>query len=457
MIETALVYIFSLTPSRRFKGCGTLIEGDWVATCRHVLSAIVEIDKSIPALEQIEIEFPHALDEKGARLRSRAAFIDECIKRGGKPPDLTLIAPLAIPNTVTRLRLATHERFETGKGYARAGILGRDKGKPEDIIDRRVPGLIQEETDADGLRQFTGEKSLTYWVDRGSSGSPVFKEGGEQLAGILSKSEIGVNEGKSKLREAAIVPATVIRLHLAWANINRTAFRLQATSENAQLVAARLTAMEVPLADMSSFFERASQEARSRALRPVSPRNLDADIDETIRAARTKMLELDVIGATGLLDTKLAEEETNTQRIVPLLSEKAHLAWIVYDYETAKSILTNVLDIDPGHVETWIDLGDLEMRIGPVNTAIESYEKGLDAVKTLPYPVRLKYQFELCERIANALGAAGDDVGRRRWLREGAAYGEALSRAGLPYRRSPGDSLRAAFSFRRATPGRLAS
>jgi hypothetical protein len=36
MIEQSLVYIHSTTPAPRFVGCGTLVEGGYVATCRHV-------------------------------------------------------------------------------------------------------------------------------------------------------------------------------------------------------------------------------------------------------------------------------------------------------------------------------------------------------------------------------------------------------------------------------------
>src|SRR3954471_24074248 len=36
VIESALIYIHALPPAKRFVGCGALVEGGYVATCRHV-------------------------------------------------------------------------------------------------------------------------------------------------------------------------------------------------------------------------------------------------------------------------------------------------------------------------------------------------------------------------------------------------------------------------------------
>ena len=54
-----------------------------------------------------------------------------------------------------------------------------------------IDGTIRPMVRDDGRRQFTGGNASGYWTDRGSSGSPVFLETGEQLAGIISVSEIG--------------------------------------------------------------------------------------------------------------------------------------------------------------------------------------------------------------------------------------------------------------------------
>ena len=237
MIETALVYIYSFTPGERFVGCGALIEGDWVATCRHVgRMANTKNAESGAGPTKIEIEFPYAEVTSGAPFRSRVVRADECSKTKGKPPDLVLLEPESVPEAIARLRPATHERFETGPGYARVGLIGRDKTDLRAVIERRVSGQIDTAKDGRGFRQFVGDNLAAYWSDRGASGSPVFVETGEQLAGILALSEIGVNEGKSPLHEAAIVPGTTIRLHLERAEFDRSASRLDVKAEDSQRV-----------------------------------------------------------------------------------------------------------------------------------------------------------------------------------------------------------------------------
>jgi len=73
MIETALAYIYSIAPRQRFVGCGAVIEGEWVATCRHVLRmALAEGGEGADPLAVLEIRFPHAKDGESAPIRSRA-------------------------------------------------------------------------------------------------------------------------------------------------------------------------------------------------------------------------------------------------------------------------------------------------------------------------------------------------------------------------------------------------
>ena len=67
-----------------------------------------------------------------------------------------------------------------------------------------------------------GESEL-FWPNRnagtgpssGSSGCPVFLKQNDQFAGLLRIVEIGANQGKNPLREAVIVPASVVRRHVA--------------------------------------------------------------------------------------------------------------------------------------------------------------------------------------------------------------------------------------------------
>jgi hypothetical protein len=221
MIETGLVYIYSVSPARVFKGCGALVDGGYIATCRHVWR-IAAPARPPPSNEpaEVEIVFPFGTKEKASDgdkyvvPARRARLADACELLDGTSPDLVLLAlvePYSQPSGVIWLQPAAHERFETGVGFAHAGLIGRDNANPGRVSDVRVKGEIIDFTNTEGLRQFTGSNSAGYWTTRGASGSPVFLEGGQQLAGIMSLSETGANEGETQLHEAFVVPATTIR------------------------------------------------------------------------------------------------------------------------------------------------------------------------------------------------------------------------------------------------------
>jgi hypothetical protein len=62
MIETALVYIHAVAPASRFVGCGALVEGGYIATCRHVWRmATGESNQA-----RVEIIYPYAPGADGA-------------------------------------------------------------------------------------------------------------------------------------------------------------------------------------------------------------------------------------------------------------------------------------------------------------------------------------------------------------------------------------------------------
>ncbi|MGO9418972.1 tetratricopeptide repeat protein, partial [Roseiarcus sp.] len=436
MIETALAYIYSTAPRQRFVGCGAVIEGEWVATCRHVLRmALAEAGETADALKVIEIEFPHGQDENGAPLRSRATWIDDCTRLGGKAPDLVLIEPESIPDTIARLHPAMRELSEVGDGHAHVGLIGRDKANPSGLVDRDVSGEIRSGKDARGLRQFTGDKLAAYWTDRGASGSPVFVGIGEQLAGILSLSEIGVNDGKNALHEAAIVPGTTIRRHLELADFYRAASRLGVTPDDAAQAFKGLSAQGVPVSRMPDNLRRSVDEARARAAEPAALTNRGSDIDDAIGAAREKLTRLDVSGATELLEAKIAEEEfARRQRIVPLLEEKAAAERIGFDYAAAKATLRRLLEIEPDRVWSWIELGDIEVTTGSLGAAMQAFERAREAAQTAcaEDPSARDRQRDLSvsfNKVGDVLVAQGDLAGALIVFREGMAIFEALSRA----------------------------
>ena len=89
-------------------------------------------------------------------------------------PDLVLITAERTPSGIMPLQLAAHDRFQTGKGYAIADIIGLNKDRPKEVRQNELHGVIAELLDPDGRRQFTGNNPSGCWSAPGSSGSPVF-------------------------------------------------------------------------------------------------------------------------------------------------------------------------------------------------------------------------------------------------------------------------------------------
>jgi hypothetical protein len=164
-------------------------------------------------LPEVEIVFPFAPGQGVSTSRARLA--DACEGLEDPAPDLVLLKPDIIPRSVLLLQLAIKDTFEIGVGYVHAGLVGREIANPTRVRDVLVMGEIADHKDPRGLRQFSSSNRQDYELNWGASGSPVFLEGGMQLAGIISLSEIGANEGGSHLREAFVVPATKIHKYLA--------------------------------------------------------------------------------------------------------------------------------------------------------------------------------------------------------------------------------------------------
>jgi hypothetical protein len=333
MIETGLVYIHATGPTRRFVGCGALVEGGYVATCRHVWRMATEPAATTNPDQplEVEIEFPGSWQD-GVTIRRAASLALSCERSDGPAPDLVLLMmPEAIPSNVITLQLATENRFEVGEGYARAGLKGLDKNRPNDVQDVDIRGEIAKAPRFDGRRQFTGDNSESYWSLPGSSGSPVFCKGGQQLAGILSLSELG---GK---HEAFVVPATTIRKYVFELVARQTTVSLDLLRP----ILERIGASNVPVTEIPNRLKQFVDAALARAREPVRPSNNEADIDvdATIGAARARLGNLDSAGARSILAAKIAKEEKLQQRLLPLLEEQAAVEQLSYDYEAAKATL----------------------------------------------------------------------------------------------------------------------
>ncbi|MGH6985072.1 MAG: trypsin-like peptidase domain-containing protein, partial [Stellaceae bacterium] len=359
MIERSLVYIHSTRPHRRFIGCGALIEGGYIATCRHILRIATGESRPGEGELTLEIEYPRAYRGE-TTFRAGAKLADNCSDTHGPAPDLVLLLPDEIPNEAITLQLAHEDKFESGAGFALIGLAGRNAANPNAPEDVRIDGKIADHRNAKGLRQFTGISDTSYWSARGSSGSPVFIERGQQLAGIICKSELGTNEGDTKLQVAFIVPATTIRPYLVGLTTRQAARTLKLPLDDWKPILEMIGAQDLSIADIPGRVKQFVEAARAHGAQPVKPSNEGADIETTIGVSRKKVANLDTVGARAVLQDKIDEEqEMRVRRLVPLLKERAAVESLALDHNAAKATLADVARLAPDDVWARIKLGDL--------------------------------------------------------------------------------------------------
>jgi len=277
MIETGLVYIYSVKPTKHFIGCGVLIEGGYVATYRHVWRmATANAEWEAGEQPTIEIRYPFS---KAELIQSSAAMVDACQGLDRPDPDLVLLEPDEIPDGVMSVPLAREDRFQVGEGRIVAALKGRVAGDPNAVSDVEVRGEIAGFVRSDGRRQFTGSNQGGYWTDRGSSGSPVFLgETAMQLAGILSLSETGPKPGESPIHVAFVVPATTIHRYMARLMAKPVAAEERIKLADLQQILDQIGARDLPVAEIPTRLKQFVEAARSHGAEPVRPSD-GADID----------------------------------------------------------------------------------------------------------------------------------------------------------------------------------
>jgi tetratricopeptide (TPR) repeat protein len=426
MIEHSLVYIHATKPTRRFVGCGALVEGGYVATCRHVwkmaTDAAAKSEPSEPL--RVEVEYPRVLKD-ATPLRHPAHLADAC-ESVAPFPDLVLLQPDEIPiSGAMVLQIAIREVNEIGEGFAIAGVTGRDPNNPGAIRDLRVSGTIDDHINARELRQFTGNNPSSYWFTRGSSGSPVFIRNGQQLAGIISLSELGANEGESLLHEAFVVPGTAIRSHVSRLLAAPVAASRHLSRVDLQTILDKMQIGDVPLAEVPRRLEEFIDGALARAAEPVGRSNLGADIDATIAASRVKLQTLDTAGAREMLRAKIAEEEAaRRHRLVPLLRERAAIELLDFERDAAKTTYAEITGVAPDDVWAWIELGDLWMTTGPASHAADAYRKAEAAARRSGDERDLSVSFD---RVGDVLREQGDLAGALKSYRDGLAIADRLA------------------------------
>ena len=208
MIETALVYIRTNDEAKKFIGCGTLVEGPFLATCRHVWR-----DAGGDEHGGVIVEFYRATAKSEAK-EALATLASSCSDEVDADIDLVLLDVASIAKGHEALRVIAEPEFETGDGFTHAflpGVVDAATVEPRGGQDRPVHGKIGRSLSGNGTRAFTATGAEgTYFTRRGSSGSPVAVGEKKLIAGILSLSE----DRGSPYREASIVPASTIKRHI---------------------------------------------------------------------------------------------------------------------------------------------------------------------------------------------------------------------------------------------------
>lgn len=193
MLKESLVYIRKAGGGEAFGGCVAYIEENLIVTCRHVWR---------DAGEKAEAVFPHA-KRGGAAAVSPLVLIDPCKDVDGEDPDLVLLRATDPPEGLTPLQIARDVAHEYGEARALTRLPTRE-------TDRAIAGVVDEHIDEKRRRAFTQLDKTRYWFEEGSSGSPIFVHNGQQLAGIVSMAELGDEAQNASVREAYVVPGTVI-------------------------------------------------------------------------------------------------------------------------------------------------------------------------------------------------------------------------------------------------------
>ena len=96
MSITELVHIYHVDAPEQLIGCGAMVEGGYVATCRHVWKDAGGEDR-----EMVTVAFPYALENKKPALRP-ATLADKC-ETDQDEPDADLVL-LRVADTPAKLR-----------------------------------------------------------------------------------------------------------------------------------------------------------------------------------------------------------------------------------------------------------------------------------------------------------------------------------------------------------------
>ncbi|MGI4977413.1 MAG: hypothetical protein ACRYG6_10760 [Janthinobacterium lividum] len=413
MIEAGLVYIHSSQTSRGFVGCGALVEGPFVVTCRHVWDQASQAAGSGPVL----VCFPPP-QGNGVAVFNTAVLVDAC-NVDPNPPDLVILDVGDPPSNSAVLSVARAGVAEIGRATILAGLAGRN---PHDRYAPRltvIHGSIQPVVDSEGLRQFTGTDASVYWSDHGCSGSPVGLRQGTTLAGILCLSETAARPGGNAIHEAFVLPASTIHRFLCAHVGHRSAEARDIDHAKMPRILDKLGASTLSVDELRSrlgfFFDSVEALAAELKAAPhptavTSSAAHSMDGAARVLAAFSRSRELSAIfepvAAMAVLDEALAEEaRIRRQRMLPLLSEKVLQQRLVHNHQGAAATLTEITTLDPDTPWGWIQLGDACRQLGSSEAALDAYRVGL---RTAERDADQTYLAAFQQRIGDFLVKSGE-------------------------------------------------
>ena len=390
-----------------FVGCGAYVEQNLVVTCRHVWR---------DAGEAAEAVFPHANPDGEAPLRP-LELIHDCKGAGGKDPDIVLLRPVDPPRALVPLFVARAD--EHGKAFSLARIPSRDD------LDDRIEGQVDSHVNAKGWRAFNGAGEKGYWFEYGSSGSPVFLDSVEQLAGIITRAEQGAEPQDALIRKAFVVPGKVI-----WPFVRAVSDRELGDRERAIQKAiqkddqdgARELIFEIARrsgADASTTFEQALANARAaydEGLKAIEAGgrggNLGALVDDLLKklAERTRLGDF----AGGAADAYRAftqwekieaeRRETSLTAGLRILSEGARQDTLRRDFRAAAERYARIVELETADPS----LRFRALRAKGDEFYVEGRAKGVST--SLEIAIELARLTVLAARDADERCAAGNDL-----------------------------------------------
>ena len=414
MLKQGLVYIHTAGDDDKFVGCGAYIEQNLIVTCRHVWR---------DAREQAKAVFPH-VKRNGAAAISPLEMIDPCKATDGDDPDIVLLRAIDPPDGLIELQVARDGAYETGEASALARLPSRK-------TDHEIPGQLGKHVDEKGRRAFSQAIKSGYWLEKGSSGSPAFIGSGQQLAGIVSMAELGDEPQNAPIREAYVVPGTII-----WPFVRAVAERELGARERAieqallkekEAEGARELVFEIARrsgGDAATTFEQAlanAQSAFEQGRRAIEAGerggNLGALVDDLLRKIAERTQAGDFAGGAAEADRAFAEwqrieaerREASVAAGVRILSEGARQDILRRDFRAAAERHARIVELEHPDASTQF----AALRAKQDEFYVEGRDKGANAL--LEVAIELA-RFELkAARDADEKGSAGNDLGIALW------------------------------------------